>query len=173
MNILMSNNVVSCKDDSDGWVHARVYNGTPPFSFIWSNGFNFVDKDSSSIRNLSPGYYFVDITDSMGCITRDSVNVLSNPAKCIKVYDAFSPNDDDVNEFWKIDNIDVYPQAIVLVYDRNGKQVYRRRNYKNTYADSFSGRDQNGQILASGNYYYIIDLGNDDNVIKGTVTIVR
>ena len=96
-----------------------------------------------------------------------------NPAKCIKVYDAFSPNDDDVNEFWKIDNIDVYPQAIVLVYDRNGKQVYRRRNYKNTYADSFSGRDQNGQILASGNYYYIIDLGNDDNVIKGTVTIVR
>ena len=173
MNILMSNNVVSCKDDSDGWVHARVYNGTPPFSFIWSNGFNFVDKDSSSIRNLSPGYYFVDITDSMGCITRDSVNVLSNPAKCIKVYDAFSPNDDDVNEFWKIDNIDVYPQAIILVYDRNGKQVYRRRNYKNTYADSFSGRDQNGQILASGNYYYIIDLGNDDNVIKGTVTIVR
>ena len=52
-----------------------------------------------------------DITDSMGCISRDSVNVLSNPAKCIKVFDAFS-NDDDVNEFWKIDNIDVYPQVL-------------------------------------------------------------
>tara|TARA_B100001093_G_scaffold520473_1_gene616402 strand:- start:17333 stop:18460 length:1128 start_codon:yes stop_codon:yes gene_type:complete len=173
MNILMSNNVVSCKDDSDGWVHARVYNGTPPYSFMWSNGSNIIDRDSSSIRNLTPAIYFVDITDSMGCIDRDSVNVLVNPANCIKVYDAFSPNDDDVNEFWKINNIDVYPQAIVLVYDRNGKQVYRRRNYKNTYTDAFSGRDQKGKILASGNYYYIIDLGNSDKVIKGIVTIVR
>ena len=63
----------------------------------------------------------MDITDSMGCITRDSVNVLSNPA-CIKVYDAFSPNDDDVNEFWKIDNIDL-SSSYYLVYDRNGKQI--------------------------------------------------
>ena len=44
----------------------------------------------------------------------------------------------------------------------------------NTYADAFSGRViKNGQLLASGNYYYIIDLGNDDKVLKGTVTIVR
>ena len=26
------------------------------------------------------------------------------------------------------------------------------------------------QLLASGNYYYIIDLGNDDKVLKETVT---
>ena len=50
---------------------------------------------------------------------------------------------------------------------------HRRRNYKNTYTDAFSGRDQKGKILASGNYYYIIDLANSDKVIKGIVTIVR
>ena len=117
INILLSNNVVSCKDNSDGWVHAKAYNGTPPYIFMWSNGLNITNNDSSSIRNLLPGNYFVDIIDSMGCVVSDSISVLSNPAKCIKVYDAFSPNDDDVNEFWKIDNIDVYPKAIILVYD--------------------------------------------------------
>ena len=61
INILLSNNVVSCKDNSDGWVHAKAYNGTPPYIFMWSNGLNITNNDSSSIRNLLPGNYFVDI----------------------------------------------------------------------------------------------------------------
>ena len=43
------------------------------------------------------------------CITRDTIEVKSNPAICITVYKVFSPNDDDIHEFWEIENIQLYP----------------------------------------------------------------
>ena len=89
------------------------------------------------------------------------------------IYKAFSPNDDAVHEFWEIDNINLYPEALVLVYDRNGRQVFRRRNYINSENAAFGGKDTNDQPLPSGTYYYVIDLENGDDVFKGTITIVR
>ena len=89
------------------------------------------------------------------------------------MYNAFSPNDDAVHEFWEIKNIHIYPNALVSVYDRNGKEIFRRRNYTNTEAVAFGGRDKNDQPLPSATYYYLIDLENGDDVIKGIVTIVR
>jgi gliding motility-associated-like protein len=109
----------------------------------------------------------------MGCITRDTIGVKSNPAICITVYKVFSPNDDEIHEFWEIENIQLYPQALVLVYDRNGRQVFRRRNYINAEDVAFGGKDLNGQPLPSGTYYYVIDLENEDEVFKGVLTIVR
>ena len=62
---------------------------------------------------------------------------------------------------------------MVLVYDRNGRQVYRRRNYEYAEGQAFGGKDQQGSVLPSGNYYYVIDLENGDHVFKGVLTIVR
>ena len=132
-----------------------------------------VAEPFSVISGLFPGNYCVQITDDMGCILLDTIEVKSNPQICIKAYAAFSPNDDDINEFWEIKNINLYPEAIVSVYNRNGHEVFRRRNYNNAISESFGGKDQNGQPLSSGTYYYIIDLQNGDNVFKGTVTIMR
>ena len=82
------------------------------------------------------------ITDAMGCEDLDSVIVASDPSICLTMYKAFSPNDDAIHEFWEIENINLYPEALVLVYDRNGRQVYRRRNYENTEGQAFGGKDQ-------------------------------
>ena len=89
------------------------------------------------------------------------------------MYKAFSPNDDAVNEFWEIENIHLYPEALVSVYDRNGRQVFRRRNYINSEEAAFGGKDLNNQPLPSATYYYVINLENGDDVFKGAVTIVR
>lgn len=175
MNTFMSSVGVICKDDYSGSVRVFVEEGSPPFQFQWSTDSTIIiEHDSFSvIKNLLPGQYSVKITDDMGCIVRDDVEVKSNPSICINVYKAFSPNDDSINEFWEIENISLYPQALVQVYDRSGKQVYRRRNYINSKEHAFSGRNQEGLTLPSGTYYYIIDLENNDAVFKGALTIVR
>ena len=108
-----------------------------------------------------------------GVLSKDSIEVKSNPNICLKIYKAFSPNDDYINEFWKIENIHIYPEAVISVYDRNGSEVFRRRNYINSENDAFGGKDINDQPLPSGTYYYVIDLENGDDVFKGVVTIVR
>jgi len=179
MNPFMSSVGVICKDDDRGEARVFVQEGTPPFTFNWGeevfsqvNDVLVVDS-FSSISGLLPGVYSVEITDAMGCVIKDSIEVKSNPAICITVYKVFSPNDDDIHEFWEIENIQLYPQALVLVYDRNGSQVFRRRNYINAEDVAFGGKDLNGQPLPSGTYYYVIDLENEDEVFKGVLTIVR
>ena len=181
MNPFMSAVAVICKDDNSGSARVFVTNGTPPFSFVWEKDSSieqyndiYVPVDSFSlINNLSPGVYAVEITDDMGCIINDSIEVKSNPAICITVYKVFSPNDDNIHEFWEIENINLYPEALVQVYDRTGRQVYNRRNYINAEEHAFGGKDQEGRTLPSGTYYYVIDLENEDTVFKGVLTMVR
>ena len=176
MNSFMSSVSVICKDDNSG--EARVFvnqgTGTPPYQFDWDFELISDNHDSLSvIDGLFPGVYYVNITDAMGCVARDSVEVKSNPNICINPYKAFSPNDDDTHEFWEIENIGLYPEAIISIYDRNGSQIYRRRNYINAEGIAFGGKDAEGQPIPSGTYYYIINLENGNDVFKGTLTIVR
>ena len=180
LNPFMSSVGAVCKDDNSGEARVFIEGGTPPFIFNWRIHDEIYQEDDilivdsfSSIIGLSPGFYSVEITDDMGCVISDSIEVKSNPDICLTVYKAFSPNDDNVHEFWEINNIHLYSEAVVSVYDRNGGQVFRRRNYTNSEDDAFGGKDVDGQPLPSGTYYYIIDLQNEDKVFKGTVTIVR
>ena len=181
MTSFMSSVAVICKDDNSGQARVFVQEGTPPFVFNWEiGGALFSQEDDilvvdsfSSISGLFPGVYAVEIIDDMGCIIKDSIEVKSNPNICLTIYKAFSPNDDATHEFWEIENIHLYPEAVVSVYDRNGRQVFRRRNYINSEEIAFGGKDINDQPLPSATYYYVIDLENGDAVFKGTVTIVR
>ena len=175
MNPFMSSVGVICKDDNTGSARVFVTEGTRPIQFQWSTDSTFtIQHDSfSSKEELFPGEYHVKITDAMGCITRDTIEVKSNPSICITVYKVFSPNDDNTHEFWEIENINLYPEALVQVYDRTGRQVYNRRNYINAEEHAFGGKDQEGRTLPSGTYYYVIDLENEDTVFKGVLTMVR
>ena len=175
MNPFMSSISTICKDDNSGSARVFMTEGTSPYVFSWLHDPSLVSQhDSFSVvENLDPGMYIVEITDAMNCVTQDTIEVESNPSICITVYKAFSPNDDAVNEFWEIKNIHLYPEALVIIYDRNGTEVYRRRNYQNSEGIAFSGKDQMGRVLPSAGYYYVIDLENGDPAFKGTVTLVR
>ena len=74
---------------------------------------------------------------------------------------------------FEIEKIELYPEALVAIYSRDGNEVYRRRNYQNIENIAFTGKNKKGQSLPSGVYYYIIDLGNEDEILKGSLTIVR
>lgn len=176
----MSSVGVICKDDNSGQARVFVQEGTPPYTFIWISQEDRVQQNDvlvidsfSSVSGLLPNYYKVEITDDMGCVLSDSIEVKSNPRNCLTIYNAFSPNDDETHEFWEIKNIHIYPNAVVSVYDRNGREVFRRRNYTNTEENAFGGKDSNNQPLPSATYYYVIDLENGDDILKGIVTIVR
>ena len=169
----MSVENVICKDDNSGEARVFIENGTPPFIFIWNTGSQFIDNESSKIENLYPGTYSVSVTDTMGCTISDSITIQDNPKACITVYKVFSPNEDGIHDYWEIENIHLYPEALVEVYDRLGNMVFRRRNYINSESVAFNGISKNGMRLPSGTYYYILNLENSDDVFKGSLTIVR
>ena len=169
----MSVENVICKDDNSGEARVFIENGTPPFIFNWNTGEQFLDNESSKIENLYPGTYTVSVTDTMGCTIVDSITIQDNPKTCITIYKVFSPNEDGIHDYWEIENIHLYPEALIEVYDRMGNMVFRRRNYINSGSVAFNGFSKDGRILPSGTYYYILNLENSDEVFKGSLTIVR
>ena len=82
----------------------------------------------------------------------------------------FTPNGDGVNDFWDIDYVEYYPDIIVMVYDRWGRQVFFSEGYSSD--KRWDGR-YNGTDVPPGTYYYIIDLKNGLEPYNGPVTIVR
>lgn len=53
---------LSCNGNSSGSASVSITAGTPPYSYIWSNG-----SQASSINNIPAGTYTVTITDGLGC----------------------------------------------------------------------------------------------------------
>ena len=65
----------SCQQ-TNGSVTATPGNGTPPYTYQWSNG-----ATSQTASNLGPGYYSVVVTDANGCDAYDWVYI-QYPASC-------------------------------------------------------------------------------------------
>ena len=63
-----------CSDSNDGSVTANPTDGTPPFSYRWSNG-----GTGRTITGLAPGAYRVTLTDARNCSATATATVGSPP----------------------------------------------------------------------------------------------
>jgi gliding motility-associated-like protein len=59
-------------NSNNGEVNSVVVGGTFPYNYIWSNG---VNGANASINNLSPGIYFVEVSDANECRVHDTIRV--------------------------------------------------------------------------------------------------
>ncbi len=80
----------------------------------------------------------------------------------VKIYNTFTPNSNDVNSTFYVDNIALYPDNEVYIFNRWGARVYYRRAYNN---------DWDGGGLPSGTYFYVVRVEGDE--YKGYVFIAR
>ncbi len=68
MTIALSPTNESCLNACDGAISASVSNGIAPFTYSWSTG-----QTTASISNLCPGTYTLQVTNSTGCSTSESI----------------------------------------------------------------------------------------------------
>ncbi len=85
-----------------------------------------------------------------------------------KIKTGITPHVDGLNDTWKIEDIEDYPNAKVEIFDSWGKRVF----YSEGYQREWDGTRDNEE-LPTGTYYYVIDLNNGGTPIKGTVTLLR
>ncbi len=78
----------------------------------------------------------------------------------VKIYNAFSPNNDGVNDFFVIEGIQKFPNNTVSVYNRWGTEVMKTKGYKNDW----DGKWHN-ESLPDGTYFFIFEDG------EGTKTV--
>ena len=75
-----------------------------------------------------------------------------------------TPNSNTFEQKWMLVNIEKYPNARVRVYNKNGQEVFSKVNYTNDWRGTFKSSNNS---LPAGPYYYIIDLANGEDPIKG------
>lgn len=77
----------------------------------------------------------------------------------------FSPNDDNENDTWEVTGLEKYPNSIISVFNRWGQLLF-----DGGYGNSVWSGVYQGEILPTGDYYYIVDLGNGTK-FNGVVTL--
>ncbi len=155
-----------CPDSNDGGISVNVEGG------IAGGGYTFRWSDNSSgqtISGLSKGRYRIRVTDSNGCSVSDSIEIEPINESCLIIPNAFSPNDDNINDVWNIGMIHLYPQIEIKVFNRWGELLWKSEK---GYPQPWDGRSK-GVLLPIDSYHYIIDLHNGSKPIIGNVTIVR
>jgi gliding motility-associated-like protein len=95
----------------------------------------------------------------------------------VKVFDAFSPNGDGINDVWIIQGITRFPNNHVQIFNRWGNLVYQVRGYDNS-ANAWLGQSTEGitfgkNEVPDGGYFYVIDLGDGSERLSGFVVIRR
>jgi gliding motility-associated-like protein len=123
----------------------------------------------------SDAYSYV-ICNSAGCDTafvNIFVSCTPEPPAELFVHNGISPNNDQVNDLWKIQGIEAYPNNVVTVFNRWGSEVLKINGYSNDNDKAWNGTWQ-GLDLPDGVYYYLINLGVEDSaVLTGWLVISR
>ena len=105
----------------------------------------------------------------------NNVSAIELFPNCLTVYNQFSPNNDGMNESFKINCIENYPNNLLQIFNRDGNLIYKRRGYRNEWRGEANGNLSIGSenSAPNGTYFYVLDLGNGSPEVKGWIQIIR
>jgi gliding motility-associated-like protein len=164
--VKLSDKAFLCSGDS-----VRLDAGAGFSSYLW--------QDSSTSRYftaINQGVYRVTVLDSLGCTAGDSI-ALKVCSASVFVPDAFSPNDDGLNdEFRPITTQEGITSFSLRIFNRWGEMVFE----SNDLQHGWNGK-VNGTVAPPGTYVWKIDFqvstlttgGNSSTSLHGNVILVR
>lgn len=124
-----------------------------------------------SFSGLGQGTYILQVVSADGCSDAFlfPIGLIDAEACALKFYSGITPNDNRNNQ-WIIDNVELYPSNEVTIINRLGNLVWEGSNYDNTNV-VWSGENLNGNELPSATYFYIFE--TDGVVEKGWIELTR
>ena len=130
-------------DDNDGILTSDEYPDSD------DDGIGFGGDAFDSDGDGLPDYLEVDF------------GVLTESDDDIEIFNAVTPNGDNDNDVFTIENIELFPENQVRIYNRWGVLVYDASGYGQD-GEYFSGRSDGrvtineDELLPAGTYYYIV-----------------
>jgi gliding motility-associated-like protein/uncharacterized repeat protein (TIGR01451 family) len=141
----------------------------PDGTFTYTPDADFVGTDS---------FTYVACNDEGECyeatVTIIVYNVVDPTDMVIHIPAGFSPNGDNVGDTFVIENIDMYPNNELIIFNRWGNEVYNAAPYSN--ASAWDGSTQSDGIVVGGKvpegtYFYVLDKGDDSAKISGFIVV--
>jgi gliding motility-associated-like protein len=141
--------------------------------YNWSTGDNSSSVTVNADRNQDEPLW-VEVTDEKGCVGTDTMIL-----EVCDVYLLFSdipntitPGDKNgQNDTWIIPNIELFPDAVLEIYDRWGRLIYRTNDVAN---NPWNGETMSGKELPMDAYYYVLDIKvAHTKAVTGYVNLIR
>ena len=112
----------------------------------------------------------INPTTNCESLKRTAITVIIKPCD-LTVYNTISINNNGLNDYLVIKNIEYFPENTVEIYNRFGQLVYKSSKYgiDNNY---FYGESNAGEVykknkkLPMGVYFYIINYKNESTPIS-------
>jgi gliding motility-associated-like protein len=141
----------------------------PGVNFIWTpSTFLSADNILSPIATpLSTQRYYLTAKGDHDCSAVDSMQVFVLTQ--LYIPNAFTPNDDGINDKWTIPGLENYHKATVQIFNRWGQVIYSSVGYSRPWDGTI-----NGQPVPVGVYIYMIRPNeNGYGLLNGTLTLIR
>ena len=142
-----------------------VENGSGNYFYAWEPATKVLNQNGSSTETIpltSDTRFIITVTDGItGCSARDTVNitVTDNIDDVLIIYNAISNNGDGINDVWLIDGIELFPDNVVMIFNRWGDKIREYYSYgKNGVF--WDGTNNKGKKVPDGTYYYLLDIKN-------------
>ncbi|GEC79885.1 gliding motility-associated C-terminal domain-containing protein [Flavobacterium aquatile] len=123
-------------------------------TYQWSNADGYTSSTNPTIiTGEEKGIYMLTITNSLGCSTTNTFDVLNTLCKIPK---GVSPNADGNNDSFDLSGFSNVEK--VKIFNRYGMVVYELDNY----VDQWKGQDKKGNLLPSATYYYLVNFAGSE-----------
>ena len=174
---------ISIARGSSQTLNVDVIGGTPTFTYEWapSVGLSCSDCENPTAQPIQTTSYLLTVTDMNGCIATANVTIIvpePDPnEKQVFIPNAFSPNNDGLNDFLTVfSESGVVQVTRFAVFDRWGGLVYENENFQpNQEVLGWDGRWK-GNILNTGLYAWYAEIDWEDGVRtahEGEVSLFR
>lgn len=137
----------------------------PTVQFHWPDG-----STDSAYRVTQPGVYRVSVTGLCNTVT-DSLKVYETCSLPVYLPNAFSPNGDGVNDYFRVARLNGQPLLSISIYDRFGMIVFNSTNASQGWDGRYRGNPQ-----PAGTYVCIVryqDLAGRIQTLRSNLVLVR
>ena len=81
---------------------------------------------------------------------------------------SFSPNGDGIHDSWLVPGLETYPYSELSIFNRAGQIMYQAKPYIDGWDGKYKGKDVPGGV-----YYYIINRGNGEALLSGSIYLIK
>lgn len=125
----------SCPTVADGYIELSSQGGTPPYTYLF-NGRPF----SGTMSEVPAGSHEITIRDAVGCDSTFFFDIpVEEDAMVVHIPNAFTPNDDRINERYKIYGSRCLTNTRFQIFDRWGNLVFSSHEPLDEFWDGTRG----------------------------------
>ena len=139
-------------------------------SYLWSNG------STNPTTNITvPGIYWLEVKDKNGCSATDSISVVGKSNCIFDIFfpNAFTPNGDGINDFFKPIVYGGLDEFQMVIFNRWGQKVFETSNPNIGWDGTLNGKKQDPNTYVWYATYHLVGSASPVKKAKGVLILVR